>query len=173
MFTFPAARGRWALLAAAAALAAMSLSASAAAASAPKSADALLRAINTARTGHGVRPLHPDRRLARAARAHSRDMRLHRYFAHESPSGARPSDRIARTGWMRPRARWRVGEVLEWRSGPADPTAVVAAWLASPPHRRVLLWPTYRVVGIGIVRGTPVADGATGHTYTADLGTGR
>src|SRR6185436_188692 len=62
---------------------------------------AVLGLLNAARAAHGAPPLRLDRRLARAARGHARDMVAHRYFAHESRSGERFTARIARTGWMR------------------------------------------------------------------------
>jgi uncharacterized protein YkwD len=134
---------------------------------------ATFRALNAARARHGAPPLVLDERLDRAARRHSREMVLRRYFAHESPGGGRFSARIAATGWMRRRGRWYVGETLAWGRGTsAQPAAVVAAWLRSPSHRRVVLSPRYRRVGIGIVRGTPVAGPQGGLTYTADFGSG-
>jgi len=163
-------RGRSSLLAILLAAAA-ALAGSAPAGATPRDEGALLRLLNAARARYGVPPLTPDRRLARAARAHSRDMVAQRYFAHVSRSGERPSDRVARTGWMRGRGSWRLGENLAWGRGRrARPAAVVAAWLASPAHRHVMLARAYRLVGIGVARGTPVAGDGRGRTYTADLG---
>jgi len=134
---------------------------------------ATLRALNAVRAAHGERPLLLDRRLVRAARRHSREMVLRRYFAHESRDGARFSARIAATGWMPRHRRWYVGETLAWGRGTsAEPSLIVAAWLRSPSHRRVVLDPRYRQVGIGIVRGTPLAADPAGLTYTADFGSG-
>jgi uncharacterized protein YkwD len=137
----------------------------------PADRAATLHALNAVRAAHGERPLVVDRRLVRAARRHSREMVVRRYFAHESPDGARFSARIAATGWMPRRHRWYVGETLAWGWGErAEPAIVVAAWLRSPSHRRVVLDPRYRRVGIGIVHGTPVAGARAGLTYTADFG---
>jgi uncharacterized protein YkwD len=63
-----------------------------------------------------------------------------------------------------------IGENLAWRTGRPSPRAVVSAWLASGPHRRILLQPAYRAIGIGIARSTPFGSGADAATYTADLG---
>jgi uncharacterized protein YkwD len=127
--------------------------------------------LNEQRAAHGLRALHNDRRLAAAARRHSADMVAHHYFAHESRSGAAFSARIAQTGWMRRRRRWSVGENLGWGTGGlATPRAIVAAWLASPPHRETLLNVSYRAVGIGVALGAPVRGAGDGATYTADFG---
>jgi uncharacterized protein YkwD len=56
--------------------------------------------------------------------------------------------------------------------GEREPSAVIATWLRSASHRRIVLSPRYRRVGIGIVRGTPVAGAPSGLTYTADFGSG-
>ncbi len=131
----------------------------------------VLRMLNAIRATHGVAPLRLDRRLARSARRHSCDMVAHHSFAHESRSGARFSARIARAGWMRRHRRWTVGENLAWGTGPeADPASIAMAWLQSPPHRDILLERRFRVVGIGVVRGTPIAGSQDGRTYTADFG---
>ena len=128
-----------------------------------------LELVNAARALHGAPALRPDRRLARAARHHSRDMVARRYFEHVSPGGANLRDRVARTGWLRGRNRWRLAENLGWGSGSlATPDAIVDAWLNSPGHRRILLDRGLRVVGIGIEPGTP--QGSPGATYTADFG---
>ena len=45
-------------------------------------------------------------------------------------------------------------------------------WLDSPPHRRIMLRPDYREVGIGVVQGAPKAtsSGLPGATYVLNLG---
>ncbi len=124
--------------------------------------------INEVRAADGAPRLRLDPRLSRVARRHSGDMVRHHYFGHTDLAGRSSSDRIAASGWMRGRKRWAVGENLAWRSGPARPRAVVKAWIHSAPHRRVMLRRRYRVVGIGIVAGTPA--GARGTTYSAEFG---
>ena len=177
MHTFSRRPGRLRLLpaTAAAALAVLAMlpvgtSHAAAGCSAAQRPAPFLRLLNATRAQHGVPPVRLDARLVRSARRHSCDMVAHHYFAHESRSGARFSARIARVGWMRGRRRWRVGENLAWGTGQrAAPATTVTAWLKSPAHRRILLSPRFRVVGVGIVRGTPIA-GASGRTYTTDFG---
>ena len=47
----------------------------------------LLVLFNRQRAAHGLRPLMPDAKLARAADAHSADMLRRGYFAHDGPQG--------------------------------------------------------------------------------------
>jgi uncharacterized protein YkwD len=134
----------------------------------------ILCLVNAERAGHGRPALRMDVRLSQAARRHSADMVSHRYFAHVSPAGRNPAARVARTGWLKGRHRWLVGETLAWGSGRrAAPDAIFSAWMHSPPHRRALLDPRFCFVGIGIVAGIPVAAAGRGATYTADLGSAR
>jgi uncharacterized protein YkwD len=128
--------------------------------------------LNAERTARGLTALRIDRRLTRTALAHSRDMVENGYFAHESQSGTTFDARIARTGWMRGRSRWGVGENLAWGSLTRAPArAILSAWMDSPDHRRNILQPRFRTVGIGIVEGAPRAGVADAATYTTDFGT--
>ena len=128
--------------------------------------------LNRERTARGLRTLRLDRRLSGVALAHSRDMVASGYFSHTSRSGLTFDARIARSGWMRGRSSWGVGENLAWGSlsrAPAE--AIVKAWMDSPPHRRNVLESRFRTVGIGIVDGAPIAGIADAATYTTDYGT--
>jgi len=119
---------------------------------------AIAAAINSLRRRHRLRPLASAARLARAGDAHARALVLAGLFTHDWPDG-RPLIR-----WM-PRyyphlgyKSWTVGETLLWRAGSLTPEAAVSMWLASPPHRRLLLSPSWREIGIGVIH----AEGATG-----------
>jgi uncharacterized protein YkwD len=130
----------------------------------------VMRLVNRQRTAHGLPRLRADRRLARAARGHSQDMVGRRYFAHASPEGEHVVGRVRRTGWLKGRRSWSLGEDLAWGIGrPGTAAGVVAAWMHSPEHRRILLGRVYRRVGIGVVAGTPF-DRTRGATVTADFG---
>jgi uncharacterized protein YkwD len=151
--------------------AAASTPAAAAAAAAPCASDvaAIVCAVNARRAAHGLPAVRANRSLAGVARAHSADMVASHSFSHGDFGG-----RIARTAWARRRRSWAAGEALAWGTGErATPAATVTAWMRSPEHRRILLDPRYRVVGVGEAAGVPVAaaDGGDGRTYTADFGT--
>jgi uncharacterized protein YkwD len=135
---------------------------------------ALLCAINSVRHRHGLPGVRPNADLEVAARRHSRDMVASRYFAHVNPAGSSPADRVRRTGYLRSAHRWTVGENLAWGSGSlGSARGVVHAWMRSPAHRKVLLWPTFRDVGLGVAPGAPRPLDRPAVTYTADFGVKR
>lgn len=133
----------------------------------------LLGEMNAVRAARGLHPLTVAPGLRASALSHSRAMLAHGFFAHESPDGTAFSERIKRTYAPRPSGFWAVGENLY--SSSVQPTAAntVRAWLASPPHRGILLSAQYRDVGIGVVRST-LAGGEFGDlptwVVTADFG---
>ena len=115
---------------------------------------ALIAAVNTVRTARLLPQLQVDANLSRAARSHSRDMLVHDYFAHGNFAV-----RMSRFG-----VQGRVfAENLAWGSGVMAANATVARWLASPPHRTILLDPTLRRIGVA----TPI--GAFGGFARATL----
>jgi uncharacterized protein YkwD len=131
--------------------------------------DATLCLLNRVRARYGLRPLRLNARLSHAARAHSRDMVRHRYFAHDSRNGRSPFDRMRATHYVPRNAAWWLGENIGWGSGTLSaPAAMVRAWMHSPPHRANILSRHFRDIGIGIAPGAPV--GGRGATYTTDFG---
>jgi uncharacterized protein YkwD len=127
-------------------LVAFAIGAQAAAAAPKRSAElTLLQTVNATRAAHGLRPLRLDARLGKAARSWSATLLRTNSFTHGDFAG-----RMATFG-----ISGLAGENLAWGSGSfAAPRSVVAMWLASPGHRANLLKPSYRRIGLGIVRGT-------------------
>jgi len=126
---------------------------------------ALLAELNRVRAKHGLGPVVADRRMSRAAGAHSRDMARRGYFGHGSWSG-----RVARAAG-RPH---EVGEVLGWltRSTPRrEARGVVRGWLHSPPHRAVVLDGGFKRVGLGRAAGR--FGGLPAAIYTVDWASAR
>jgi uncharacterized protein YkwD len=123
----------------------------------------LVDAINRVRTARGVPPLRIGVKLQQAARSHSRAMARSGAFTHGNWY-----QRLRNFGVRSPMA----GENIAWGIG-SDGTAsgIVAAWLASPPHRATMLARGFRRVGVGIAVGT--MDGYAGaRIATADFGGG-
>ena len=115
-------------------------------ASLTRTESSLLTVMNQMRLAHGVRPLHADWRLERAARSHSSKMLSAGVFFHGAFNA-----RIRSVGVRAP----RVGENLAWGVGrQSRARAIVRSWLASPGHRRNLLDGEYRLVGVGALRGS-------------------
>lgn len=129
--------------------------------------------INAVRHAHGLQGVRLNPQLSTAARRHSQDMVRRHYFSHVTPEGFTFADRIRAAGYLRTKRHWIVGETLAWRRKRAGPGWVVSAWMHSPPHREVLLNPSYREVGIGVVAGVPRPLPRGGTTYTADFGVKR
>ena len=134
----------------------------------------LFRQINSLRVGKGLGSLSRSSALTRAAAAHSESMATLGFFEHESRNGASLATRLGR--FYRPRAQqWIVGENLAMFGGGA-PTAeaIVAAWMASPPHRATLLRDVYRDAGVAIMH-HPQAGGVFGGlpTWVITLDVGR
>jgi uncharacterized protein YkwD len=134
-------------------------------------ARAVVCASNQVRRSHGLRKLSVNPQLSRAARRHSLDMVRRGYFAHTGPSGDSFVQRIRATGYLSSARTWLVGENLAWGSGAAaSPSRIVAAWMHSPEHRKILLRPSYREVGVGVVEAGPHPKAAPQATFTADFG---
>ena len=121
----------------------------------------LLTEMNRVRTAHHLAPLGFDATLQRAARAHSLEMLRSGVFAHGNFAS-----RVRRFGARGP----ILGENLAWGVGAhAAPQAIVASWLASPPHRTILLRPGFRRVGVGALTGS-FAGYDSALVVTADFG---
>ena len=116
-------------------------------------ARSVLRLQNRQRRAHGLRPLHASRTLRRAAKRHARDMVRRHYFGHVSFGGRTVMDRVGRAGYGR---RFSAGENIFYAvSRRPSPSQVVAAWMASPPHRHQILNSAWREAGIGTMMRPP------------------
>jgi uncharacterized protein YkwD len=106
----------------------------------------MLDLINRERLAAGLKPLAPDPELTEVARRHSADMFARGYFAHETPEGRDPFDRMREAN-----VRFlTAGENLA-----LAPTVQVAhiGLMNSPGHRANILNKDFGRVGIGIMDG--------------------
>jgi uncharacterized protein YkwD len=135
---------------------------------------AVLCLINRERATHSEQPLRINPRLQHAAESHSRECVELNYFAHVSPSGETPVQRIQATGYVpSPLDGYVLGENLAWGTyelGTAE--SIVAAWIASPPHLANILEARYTETGIGVTPAVPSSrgEGAPGATYAQEFG---
>lgn len=135
---------------------------------------AVVREMNRVRAARDLGPLRAAPSLRTAARSHSQAMLARGFFGHDSADGTAFSERIRRYYTNSGYARWSVGEALMASPRRAvDARAVVSAWLDSPPHRAIILSPTWRDAGIGVFY-APSAPatfgGAQAIVVTADFG---
>jgi len=101
----------------------------------------MVHKINHIRHAYGLARLRPSFSLFVSAKLYSHRMMLSDYFGHLS--------RIPVA------SRWRTaGETLEWHSGwRLSPRRAVGRWMASAPHRAVLLSSRFARIGVGRTRG--------------------
>jgi uncharacterized protein YkwD len=132
--------------------------------------------INVLRKQHGLAPLRMNTRLTAAARQHSAEMANRGYFSHDSANGSSFDRRIARFYPMGNSRYWSVGENLLWSSPSVDPPGALNMWFNSPEHRKNMLNPRWREVGLSAVHAT-AAPGAYGGRevtiVTSDFGVRR
>ncbi len=135
---------------------------------------ATLCLVNRERITRGERALRPNARLRRAAAAHTSSMAVDDYFEHVGPGGQTPLARMRAFGYISSsRVGFEVGENIAFATGELDtPSAIVAAWMASPGHRANILDRGYRETGIGVSTHPPamLAQGQPGAIYTQDFG---
>lgn len=135
---------------------------------------AVLCLINRKRAENGEDPLKSNPQLEAAAAGHCAEMIADDYFAHVSPSGETPVQRIRATGYIpNPGDGYVIGENLAWGTYQlSTPHAIVAAWIASPGHLANILEAKYTETGIGVTPAVPsaLAAGAPGATYAQEFG---
>jgi uncharacterized protein YkwD len=106
---------------------------------------AALAWLNRMRTEQHLLPLRLDAGLQTAAQAYGRDMFVHGYLSHVAADGRTLEDRLGGFG------RFNViGENLAY--APDIEAADSALW-HSEPHRRNILYPVFRFVGIAVIDG--------------------
>ena len=115
--------------------------------------------LNAIRTAHGLVPLKVNATLSVAAERHSAEMLADGYFAHNSHNGSPFRKRLTSSSGAALHG-WSVGENLLWSSPEVDASAALRMWMASPEHRRNILDPSWREIGVAAVH----ADSAPG-TY--------
>jgi uncharacterized protein YkwD len=117
--------------------------------------------VNEQRVAFGRKPLRPNGQLSRAAFDYATSMEAGGFFSHYGdfaghPSGASPISRLRQIGYIRAHTVWIVGENLHWTTaGQSTPADAVEAWMHSPEHRKYLLKPRFRDLGVAAVRGIP------------------
>jgi uncharacterized protein YkwD len=106
----------------------------------------MLELVNNERVAAGLKPLAPDPELTEVARRHSADMFARGYFAHDTPDGRDPFDRMREAN---------VRFVTAGENLALAPTVQVAhrGLMNSPGHRANILNKDFGRAGIGIMDG--------------------
>jgi uncharacterized protein YkwD len=94
------------------------------------------------------------------------------YFADVRPTGQTPMSLIATTAYLTPHAQIAVGQNIAWGSaGFSPPRHIVREWMASPPHRAIILTAQYRDAGVAVRPSLPrvVGAGSHGATYAMEF----
>lgn len=104
-------------------------------------------AVNVARMKGGLPPLTRDPSLDAVARAHSADMVRRGFFAHASPDGAGPADRLANAGIRFARVAENLARSLREEDAVA---ATVEGWMGSEGHRANLFGSAFTLTGVGV-----------------------
>ena len=119
---------------------------------------ATLCLVNRIRSAYGLAQLHADRALGSVARKVVTGMIHRNYFADLPPSGSSALGLISASGYMAGAPQVTVGQNLAWGTGSyTTPAHIVAAWMASPPHRANILDSAFHDAGVSAVSALPSA----------------
>ncbi|MBO3458589.1 CAP domain-containing protein [Aetokthonos hydrillicola Thurmond2011] len=126
----------------------------------------VLELVNQQRGAVGVAPLSLNSQLMASAQGHSQDMADNNFLDHKGSDGSSPADRAQRAGYPSS----FVGENIE--AGSSTPEDAMSAWMNETPpndgHRRNILSPDYREIGIGYAFNNA---SQYKHYWTQDFGT--
>jgi uncharacterized protein YkwD len=107
--------------------------------------------INAFRAANHLAPLRLSASLTAAARNHSQQMEADGYFAHASADGTVFWKRIQGFYPSSHFGFWSVGENLLWSSPDVDAQKALTMWENSPEHRKNMLDPHWREIGVSAV----------------------
>jgi len=134
---------------------------------------ATLCLVNRLRLAHHAVPLRANGELRQVAASQVTTMVRWDYFADVRPTGQTPLTLVAASRYAAHTAQIAVGQNLAWGTDAyATPAHIVAEWMASPPHREVMLSGEYRDAGVAAMPASPAVVGAGGQgaTYAIEFG---
>ena len=137
---------------------------------------ATLCLIDRIRARHGLHRLRANTQLHAVAASQVASMLRWNYFADIRPSGQTPLALVAVTPYRGHTSGISVGQNIAWSSGGSGtPAHIVAEWMASPPHRRIILSGEYRDAGVAVTPALPsvLHRGRTGAVYAVEFGVRR
>lgn len=125
---------------------------------------------NRARNRQGLKSLRGESRLKRAAQKHTQRMKRTNCFSHQCPGEGTLVTRLRSVGYLTGGLlTWSYGENIAWGQGSySAPRNTHQRWMKSSGHRRNILNPSFRDIGIGFVKSGP--GGRKGGMYTTVFG---
>jgi uncharacterized protein YkwD len=132
---------------------------------------ATLCLIEHERLAYRLQPLRSNSSLRRIGSKQAGEMVIGEYFGDDSLSGWTPMQRIEASAYAARARSLSAGQNIGWGSGTlATPSAMVRAWMLSPPHREIMLTGAYRDIGVGIAPAAPRStEGLPGATYAVEF----
>jgi uncharacterized protein YkwD len=137
---------------------------------------ATLCLVNAVRAAHGLHALRANGQLGKVATSQVATMIRWDYFADVRPTGQTPMSLVGVTRYPAHTAGYAVGQNIAWGTAAfASPEHIVAEWMASPPHRAIILTPGYRDAGVAVTPALPgvLRAGQSGATYAMEFGVRR
>jgi len=137
---------------------------------------ATLCLIDNLRAAHHLRPLRINRELRSLATSQVKHMVSWDYFTDDRPPGLTPMTLLDETRYPLHTKSLSIGQNIGWGTGgDATPASIVAAWMASPPHREIILTREYTDAGVGIAPVVPPVfeEQLPGATYAIEFATRR
>ena len=128
--------------------------------------------VDRERADHRLPVLHPNRELQGIASSLASEMAIAGYFGDDTTSGLTPWQRITASPYGAGVRSLATAQNIGWGTGGlATPEGVIEEWMASPPHRLIILTGGYRDVGAGVAPVAPssLTDEKPGATYTLEL----
>jgi uncharacterized protein YkwD len=146
-------------------------------ANAPVVAAATLCLVDQIRASRHLPPLWQNRELGRVASGQVATMLARNYFSDVRPTGQTPMSLVSRTSYtIKAPGGISVAQNIAWATGRHDtPARIVAAWMASPAHREVILSAEFHDAGVGVAASLPqvLRAGRGGATYAMEFGVRR
>jgi uncharacterized protein YkwD len=137
---------------------------------------ATLCLVDQIRRSYRLRPLRANPELGTVAASQVSSMVHRNYFADVRPTGQTPMALVGTTRYKSHAAVISVGQNIAWGSGGlASPARIVAAWMASPPHRAIMLSGEYHDAGAAVAPELPsvLHAGRRGAVYAIEFGARR
>ena len=107
----------------------------------------VIELTNNQRLTAGLEIVKSNQELSQAAAAKAADMFANNYWAHVSPQGTDPWSFVTSSGYQYQHA----GENLARDF--SNSRDIVTAWMASPTHKKNLLDPRYKDIGVAVLDG--------------------